>query len=117
MPVLSGSLSHVNLTYWYTPVKLKLVTVLELENVLVALAASSMVISNQSVDAVGLADIEPCTLKEPVKPPLVYTAIVCSALLLLMPGLASMLLDRLANETESAVAVKPVTEVLATNCG
>ena len=70
MPVLSGSLSHVNLTYWYTPVKLKLVTVLELENVLVALAAPSMVISNQSVDAVGLADIEPCTLKEPVKSPL-----------------------------------------------
>ena len=45
MPVLSGSLSQVNLTLWYTPVKLKLVTVVEFVKVFVALAASVMVIS------------------------------------------------------------------------
>ena len=65
--MLSGSLSQVNLIFWYTPKKLNMVTVLELEKVFVALAAPSMVISKKSSAYVGLVAIVPCTLSEPVK--------------------------------------------------
>ena len=88
----------------------------ELEKVFVALPAPSMVISKKSSADVGLETMEPCTLKLPVKS-LVYTAIVCSALLLLMPGLASIVLETLSKDFASAVAVNPVIDVLATKSG
>ena len=112
---MSGSLSHVNLTFWYTPVKLKLVTAVELVNVFVALAAPSTVMLNQSVAVVGVVAIVPCTFNDPVKS-LVYTAIVCNALLLFIPGLASIVLDVFANDLVSPIAVKFVMDVLAVNC-
>ena len=55
---------------------------------LVTEPAPSMVISNQSF-APGVDAIVPCTLKAPEKFA-GYTAIVCNALLLLLPGFASM---------------------------
>jgi len=64
--VLLASLSQLNLILSYTPKKLKLVTVLELENVFVADPAPSMVISKKS-DEPGLVAIVPCTLRLPEK--------------------------------------------------
>jgi hypothetical protein len=60
--------------------------------------------------------MEPCTFSDPVKS-LVYTAIVCNALLLLIPGLASILLDVFPSDLVSPVVVKFVMDVLAVNSG
>ena len=76
-------------------------------------AAPSMVISKKSDDP-GLEAMVPCTLKLPEKF-VVYTAIVCSALLLLIPGLASMLLEVFASGPPDAVKLD--TDVLAVNSG
>ena len=90
-----------------------MVTEVELEKVLVGDAAPSMVISNQSDDD-GVELIVPCTLRLPEKF-LVYTATVCNALLLLMPGLASI--DPEVFDNGPCADVKLVTAVLATNSG
>ena len=58
--------------------------------------------------------IVPCTLKEPAKS-FRYTAIVCNALLLFIPGLASIALD--VNCKGPPVPVKLLTSVLGTNSG
>ena len=93
--------------------KLKLVTPVEEEKVFVVLASPSMVISKKSDDP-GVDSIVPCTLSVPEKF-LVYTAIMCNALLLFIPGLPSMLLEVLANGPPDAV--KLVMDVLAVNSG
>ena len=62
----------------------------------------------------GEALIVPCTLRAPEKF-FVYTAIVCKALLLLIPGLESMDPDVYASGPPDAVKLE--TLVLATNSG
>ena len=80
---------------------------------LVTEPAPSIVISNQSF-APGVDAIVPCTLKSPVKF-LVYTAIVCNALLLFKLGLASM--DHDVYSSGPLFSVKLDIDVLALNCG
>jgi len=68
------------------------------------------------IRSISIYHMEPCTFSDPVKS-LVYTAIVCNALLLLIPGLASILLDVFPSDLVSPVVVKFVMDVLAVNSG
>ena len=73
--------SYLNLTFWKTPVKFKVLGVDALLNVVVVMSTKSSLS--------GVDDIVPCTVTVPLND-CGYMAIVCNALLLLMPGRPSM---------------------------